>query len=179
MASQYHTMPVSHAICIGILSAARRRYAGMPWLRFCLSIRQFVHRDLCWLGCVRRPLLATRTISDANQKGENPDSTIRRGELQESSSQSIFSYLKLHSMSQASYIIVQCLSFMQVNSAQAVIDATCPPHQPHVSIKSKKLQKERERLAQIERENRRLLRKLSQIMITNRVENYWKDPHPK
>lgn len=66
-----------------------------------------------------------------------------------------------------------------MKSAQAVIDATCPPHQPHVSIKSKKLQKERERLDQIEQENRRLLRKLSQIMVSSRVENYWKEPHPK
>lgn len=31
---------------------------------------------------------------------------------------------------------------------------------------------------EIERENQRLLQKLSQIMSVNRLENYWKDPHP-
>lgn len=31
---------------------------------------------------------------------------------------------------------------------------------------------------EIERENQRLLQKLSQIMSVNRVENFWKQPHP-
>lgn len=45
-------------------------------------------------------------------------------------------------------------------------------------IKLKKIQKERERTHEIERENQRLLQKLSQIMSVNRLENYWKQPHP-
>lgn len=67
----------------------------------------------------------------------------------------------------------------QVKSAQSAIDFEKPPDQPHVIHKLKKVQRERERIQEIERENQRLLQKLSQIMITNRIENYWKEPHPK
>lgn len=68
---------------------------------------------------------------------------------------------------------------LQVQNAQSAVDYSCPPDHPHVLIKLKKIQKERERMQEIERENQRLLQKLSQIMATNRVENYWKDPHPR
>lgn len=33
-------------------------------------------------------------------------------------------------------------------------------------------------MQEIEKENQRLLQKLSQIMSVSRVENYWKEPHP-
>lgn len=51
--------------------------------------------------------------------------------------------------------------------------------QPHVLIKLKKLQRERERMQEIEKENQRLLQKLTQIMNTNRLENFWRQPRPK
>lgn len=68
---------------------------------------------------------------------------------------------------------------MQVQSAKPAVDIARPSDQPHVLIKLKKIQKERERTQEIERENQRLLQKLSQIMTTNRMENYWKEPHPR
>lgn len=68
---------------------------------------------------------------------------------------------------------------VQVQSAQPAIDFARPSEQPHVLVKLKKIQKERERMQEIERENQRLLQKLCSIMSTNRIENYWKDPHPK
>lgn len=67
---------------------------------------------------------------------------------------------------------------LQVQSAQAAIDFSHPTDHTHVLIKLKKIQKERERMHEIERENQRLLQKLSQIMSVNRVENFWKQPHP-
>lgn len=67
---------------------------------------------------------------------------------------------------------------LQVQSAQAAIDFSRPTDHTHVLIKLKKIQKERERMHEIERENQRLLQKLSQIMSVNRVENFWKQPHP-
>lgn len=66
----------------------------------------------------------------------------------------------------------------KVQSAQPAIDFAPPAQQPHVLIKLKKIQKERERTKEIERENQRLLQKLSHIMTINRVENYWREPHP-
>lgn len=67
----------------------------------------------------------------------------------------------------------------QVQSAQPAIDFIRPQHQPQVLIKLKKLQRERERMEEIEKENQRLLQKLGQIMNTNRLENYWRAPRPK
>lgn len=69
-------------------------------------------------------------------------------------------------------------SSMKVQSAQAAIDFSRPSDHTHVLIKLKKIQKERERMHEIERENQRLLQKLSQIMSVNRLENFWKQPHP-
>ena len=66
-----------------------------------------------------------------------------------------------------------------MQSAQAIIDVARPPHLPHVLVKFKKIQRERERMQEIERENQRLLQRLCSIMTTNRLENYWKEPHPK
>lgn len=65
-----------------------------------------------------------------------------------------------------------------MQSAQPAIDCARPSDQSHVLIKLKKIQKERERTQEIERENQRLLQRLSQIMSVNRLENYWKNPHP-
>lgn len=76
-----------------------------------------------------------------------------------------------------SYIIFPWFS-MKVQSAQAAIDFSRPSDHTHVLIKLKKIQKERERMHEIERENQRLLQKLSQIMSVNRLENFWKQPHP-
>lgn len=70
------------------------------------------------------------------------------------------------------------LNPLQVQSAQPAIDFARPSDHNHVLIKLKKIQKERERTQEIERENQRLLQKLSQIMSVNRLENYWKEPHP-
>lgn len=67
----------------------------------------------------------------------------------------------------------------QVQSARPAIDFRRPMQQPHVLIKLKKLQKERERMQEIEKENQRLLQKLTQIMSTNRLENFWREPRPK
>lgn len=67
---------------------------------------------------------------------------------------------------------------LKVQSAQAAIDFSRPTDHTHVLIKLKKIQKERERMHEIERENQRLLQKLSQIMSVNRLENFWKQPHP-
>lgn len=69
--------------------------------------------------------------------------------------------------------------YKQVQSAQPAVDVRRPTEHPHVLVKLKKIQKERERMQEIERENQRLLQKLSQIMTTNRVENFWKEPHPR
>lgn len=66
----------------------------------------------------------------------------------------------------------------KVQSAQAAIDFSRPTDHTHVLIKLKKIQKERDRMHEIERENQRLLQKLSQIMSVNRIENYWTQPHP-
>lgn len=66
----------------------------------------------------------------------------------------------------------------KVQSAQPAIDFASPVQQPHVLIKLKKIQRERERIEEIERENQRLLQKLSHIMTINRLENYWREPHP-
>lgn len=49
----------------------------------------------------------------------------------------------------------------------------------HVLIKLKKQQKEKEKHEKIERDNFTLLRKLSYIMRTNRVDNCWITPQPK
>lgn len=69
--------------------------------------------------------------------------------------------------------------YHQVQSAQPAIDFHRPMQQPHVLIKLKKIQQERERMQEIERENQRLLQKLTQIMNTNRLENFWREPRPK
>lgn len=69
--------------------------------------------------------------------------------------------------------------YHQVQSARPAIDFHRPMLQPHVLIKMKKLQKERERMQEIEKENQRLLQKLTQIMNTNRLENFWPEPRPK
>lgn len=70
-------------------------------------------------------------------------------------------------------------SKFQIQSAKPAVDFVSPAVHPHVLNKMKKIQKERERIQEIDRENQRLLQKLSQIMSTNRVENYWKDPLPE
>lgn len=178
--------------CIGIFCIPYiGRYAGMPWLRCCLSSINLPYLHYLTQNCIdhkasdgdcisfninpmqtKKEKILTQPFVEANYKNH------RR-----KVAPPVLPHLTFNTMSlinEISICYLLCLiCLLQVKSAQAVIDATCPPHQPHVSLKSKKLQKERERLAQIERENRRLLRKLSQIMITNRVENYWKNPHPK
>lgn len=64
-------------------------------------------------------------------------------------------------------------------SAQPAIDFQTPCRQPHVTVKLKKTQRELERMQEIERENRRLLQRLGQIMNTSRMENFWRHPRPK
>lgn len=67
----------------------------------------------------------------------------------------------------------------KVKSAGPAIDFRTPQVRPHVTLKHKKKQKELERKKEIEQENLRLLQKLSVIMNTLRLDNYWKDPRPK
>ncbi|XP_059607494.1 uncharacterized protein LOC132255461 [Phlebotomus argentipes] len=66
----------------------------------------------------------------------------------------------------------------KVKSAGPRIDFSSPPTYPHVIVKMKKIQKETERKATIERENVRLLQKLGAIMNTSRLENFWNTSRP-
>ncbi|XP_019865092.1 uncharacterized protein LOC109594321 [Aethina tumida] len=66
----------------------------------------------------------------------------------------------------------------KVQSAVPAIDNKPPAMRPHVSLKLKKQQKEKERTKQIEWENFLLLQRLNYITRTNRVDNYWKTPQP-
>lgn len=67
----------------------------------------------------------------------------------------------------------------KVQSAGPAIDFRQPPSQQHVIVKLKKIQREKERLNDIERENRRLLQRLGEIMRTRRLENFWPQPPPR
>lgn len=67
----------------------------------------------------------------------------------------------------------------KVQSAGPAIDFKTPKTRPHVVLKHKKKQKELERKKEIEKENVRLLQKLTVIMNTLRLDNYWKEPRPK
>lgn len=59
------------------------------------------------------------------------------------------------------------------------MDNKPPIPRRHVELKLKQLQKEKERIRKIENDNFLLLRKLSHIMKTNRVDNNWTIPQPK
>ncbi|XP_054738705.1 uncharacterized protein LOC129244845 [Anastrepha obliqua] len=65
-----------------------------------------------------------------------------------------------------------------LHSAKPAIDMRCPPFYPHVILKPKKMQKEKERLQRIEVENVRLLQKLGDIMKTKRMSDLWLAPRP-
>ena len=56
--------------------------------------------------------------------------------------------------------------YVQVKEAQPMVDTKAPQTYVHLHLKLKKLQLEEERLATIERDNRILLEKMSQIMRT-------------
>lgn len=66
-----------------------------------------------------------------------------------------------------------------MQSALPAIDNHPPMNRNHVSHKLKKHQKENERIEKIEKDNLILLKRLSYIMRTNRVDNYWTTPQPK
>lgn len=66
-----------------------------------------------------------------------------------------------------------------MQSATPVVDNRQPVPRRHVEIKLKQLQKEKERCRKIENDNLLLLRKLSHIMKTSRVDNNWTIPQPK
>lgn len=68
--------------------------------------------------------------------------------------------------------------FSQVLNAVPAIDYFSPTVYPHIQIKFKKTQREYERTKQIEKENVRLLQRLTAIMNTKPVENFWKSPRP-
>lgn len=68
---------------------------------------------------------------------------------------------------------------LKVRCASAAVDVRPPARQPHVAVKLKQTQRERERQLQIVRENARLLQRLGQIMNTNRVANFWRECRPK
>lgn len=63
-------------------------------------------------------------------------------------------------------------------NAVPAIDYFSPTVYPHIQIKFKKTQREYERTKQIEKENVRLLQRLTAIMNTKPVENFWKSPRP-
>ncbi|EEB19700.1 conserved hypothetical protein [Pediculus humanus corporis] len=63
-------------------------------------------------------------------------------------------------------------------NAVSVIDIGPPAERDHVTIKLKKLQKERERQMKIEDENFILLQHLGSIMSKKRVDNYWEKEPP-
>lgn len=67
----------------------------------------------------------------------------------------------------------------KVKSAGPRIDFRSPPNRVHVRVKEKKRQKESERKNEIELENIRLLQRLTVIMNTLRLDNFWRTPRPK
>nr|XP_022919189.1 uncharacterized protein LOC111428024 [Onthophagus taurus] len=66
----------------------------------------------------------------------------------------------------------------KVQSALPAIDNKTPQNRPHITVKLKKCQQEVDRTAKIQKDNFILLKKLSYIMKTNRVDNYWNTPPP-
>ncbi|XP_074029875.1 LOW QUALITY PROTEIN: uncharacterized protein [Leptinotarsa decemlineata] len=66
----------------------------------------------------------------------------------------------------------------KVKSALPAIDSGSPHCRDHVSMKLKKLQKEKERCKNIEEGNYLLLKKLNYIMRTRRIDNTWRTPQP-
>ncbi|RZB40077.1 uncharacterized protein BDFB_008224, partial [Asbolus verrucosus] len=66
----------------------------------------------------------------------------------------------------------------KVQSAGPAIDNKQPLPRQHVALKLKKKQKETERCQEIERNNFNLLKRLSYVMRTSRVDNNWTTPQP-
>ncbi|EFA03364.1 hypothetical protein TcasGA2_TC013349 [Tribolium castaneum] len=66
----------------------------------------------------------------------------------------------------------------KVQSAGPAIDTRPPLPRQHVALKLKKRQKEAERCQEIEKNNFTLLKRLSYVMRTSRVDNYWATPQP-
>ncbi|XP_044266112.1 uncharacterized protein LOC123012333 isoform X2 [Tribolium madens] len=66
----------------------------------------------------------------------------------------------------------------KVQSAGPAIDTRPPLPRQHVTLKLKKKQKEEERCQEIEKNNFNLLKRLSYVMRTSRVDNYWTTPQP-
>ncbi|CAG2062762.1 unnamed protein product, partial [Timema podura] len=66
----------------------------------------------------------------------------------------------------------------QLKSALPAIDAAPPVARAHVCCKLKKVQREEENTARIEKDNFRLLRRMGAIMSHNRLDNHWITPPP-
>ncbi|KAK6622936.1 hypothetical protein RUM43_008788 [Polyplax serrata] len=67
---------------------------------------------------------------------------------------------------------------MKVINALPMVDFGPPLQHGHVTVKLKKLQKERERQMKIEEDNFKLLQHLGAIMTKKRVDNYWETAPP-
>lgn len=67
----------------------------------------------------------------------------------------------------------------KVKSAKSAIDRAPPIHYPHIAQKAKKQQWEMERTLHVEAENVRLLQRLSDIMRSKRMPDFWREPRPK
>ncbi|CAH2067696.1 unnamed protein product, partial [Iphiclides podalirius] len=70
------------------------------------------------------------------------------------------------------------MNCVEVRSAQAAVDARAPAERPHVALKLKKLQRELERAAKVQRDNFSLLQRLGAVMALNRLDNHWQEPLP-
>ncbi|XP_063932071.1 uncharacterized protein LOC135144056 [Zophobas morio] len=66
----------------------------------------------------------------------------------------------------------------KVQTAAPAIDNRTPLPRQHVTLKLKKKQKESERCEEIEKNNFSLLKRLSYVMRTSRVDNAWSTPQP-
>ncbi|XP_026489285.2 uncharacterized protein LOC113395808 [Vanessa tameamea] len=66
----------------------------------------------------------------------------------------------------------------KVRGARAAVDAAAPPARPHVALKLKKCQRERERRDKLCADNFSLLQRLAHVMAVNRLDNHWDRPLP-
>nr|XP_026489285.1 uncharacterized protein CFAP97D2 [Vanessa tameamea] len=67
----------------------------------------------------------------------------------------------------------------KVRGARAAVDAAAPPARPHVALKLKKCQRERERRDKLCADNFSLLQRLAHVMAVNRLDNHWDRPLPE
>ncbi|CAH2104121.1 unnamed protein product [Euphydryas editha] len=66
----------------------------------------------------------------------------------------------------------------KVASARAAVDAAAPAARPHVALKLKKWQRERERRDKLRDDNFGLLQRLARLMAARRLDDRWDRPPP-